>query len=274
MIDIHTHLHPPRLFAAIRRWFAERSDWDLHAQPTEPADVAAVLRAAGVERFVFFSYAHKPGMAREINTWLARTSRELDRYGVALATVHPDDEDALADIRAALDDGCIGLKLHEDVQGVAVDDPRLAPVFEEMAARGAFLLVHVGPIPWSYPEGAGIARIARILAAHPKLNVVVAHMGAPDTNAYFALMETHPRLYLDTTMMFAKNSPLGADREFDRTLIAQHADRILYGTDFPNIPYAYEREHAGLIALGLPEASLDAIVSGNARRLLSTAGIV
>jgi predicted TIM-barrel fold metal-dependent hydrolase len=132
----------------------------------------------------------------------------------------------------------------------------------------------VGPIPGSYPEGSGIARIARVLAAHPTLNVVVAHMGAPDTNAYFALMASHPRLYLDTTMMFARDSPLGADREFDRTLIAQHADRVLYGTDFPNIPYAYEREHDGLIALGLPAASLDAIARGNARRLLASAGIV
>jgi predicted TIM-barrel fold metal-dependent hydrolase len=231
------------------------------------------LRAAGVERFVFFSYAHKPGMAREINAWLAQTSRELDGYGVPLATIHPDDDDALADMRAALDDGCIGLKLHEDVQGVAVDDPRLVPVFEEMAARGAFLLVHVGPIPWSYPEGAGIARVARVLAAHPRLNVVVAHMGAPDTDAYFALMAAHPRLYLDTTMMFAHDSPLGTDREFNRTLIARHADRVLYGTDFPNIPYAYEREHAGLLALDLPDASLDAIVTGNAKRLLATAGL-
>jgi len=273
MIDIHTHLHPPRLFAAIRRWFAERSDWDLRAQPTEPNDVAAVLRAAGVERFVFFSYAHKPGMAGEINRWLARTSRALDGFGLPLATIHPGDEDTLADIRAALDDGAIGLKLHEDVQGVAADDARLAPVYEELAARGAFLLVHVGPIPWSYPAGTGIARVARVLAKHPTLSVVVAHMGAPDTSGYFALMASHPRLYLDTTMMFAKDSPLGTGPAFDRTLIARHADRVVYGTDFPNIPYAYEREHAGLAALGLPDASLEAIVRGNARRLLAAAGV-
>ena len=273
MIDTHTHLHPPRLFAAIRRWFAEKSDWDIAAQPTEPADVAAVIRAAGVERFVFCSYAHKAGMAREINTWLAQTSRDLAGFGVALATVHTDDPAPLDDLRAALDDGCIGLKLHEDVQGIAVDDARLAPIFAEMAARGAFLLVHVGPIPWSFPQGSGIARVARVLAAHPALNVVVAHMGAPDTNAYFDLMAIHSRLYLDTTMVFAAGSPLGGERGIDLAALAARADRVLYGTDFPNIPYPYERESAGLRALGMPAASLDAIVRGNARRLLADAGI-
>ncbi|MGH7318573.1 MAG: amidohydrolase family protein, partial [Candidatus Rokuibacteriota bacterium] len=65
-IDAHTHLHPPRLFAAIRRWFAEHTDWNLRG-PMEPAAIAAALRAADVERFVFFSYAHRPGMARDLN---------------------------------------------------------------------------------------------------------------------------------------------------------------------------------------------------------------
>ena len=55
-IDIHTHLHPERLFRAIRKWFAERSDWKLE-YPTEPELVADFLRDHGVERFVYFSYA-------------------------------------------------------------------------------------------------------------------------------------------------------------------------------------------------------------------------
>ena len=61
--DAHTHLHPPRLFAAIRRWFDEHSDWELGG-PTEPDAVVAALRAVGVERFAFFTYAHRPGLAR------------------------------------------------------------------------------------------------------------------------------------------------------------------------------------------------------------------
>jgi predicted TIM-barrel fold metal-dependent hydrolase len=271
MIDIHTHLHPPRLFAAIRRWFAERSDWDLGAQPTEPQAVAASLRAAGVERFVFCSYAHKPGMARELNAWLAATSRELQRYGMPLGTVHPDDDDPLGDLRAALDAGCVGLKLHEDVQRIAADDPRLDAVYAELARRNAFVLVHVGPIPWAYPQREGLARIERVLGRHPSLDVVVAHFGAPDSAGYLEATARYRGLHLDTTMVFAGGSPMGGDTGVAPATIAAHADRILYGTDWPNVPYPYANERAGLERLQLPAAALRAILRDNAARLLRLA---
>jgi predicted TIM-barrel fold metal-dependent hydrolase len=271
MIDVHTHLHPPKLFKAIRRWFAERSSWDLSGHPTEPSDVAAALRAAGVERFVFFSYAHKTGMARDLNAWLAQTSRELGGYGVPLGTVHLDDPGYLEDITAALDGGCIGLKVHEDVQRLAVDDRRFDAVYRTMAERGAFLLVHVGPIPWARVPDEGAARIEGVLERHPELNVVVAHFGEPDTLRYFAMMDRHPRLHLDTTMVFADGSPIGGPPEYDPALFEAHAGRVLYGTDYPNIPYPYLRERTGIERLGLSPATFDAVMRGNAARLIARA---
>jgi predicted TIM-barrel fold metal-dependent hydrolase len=271
MIDVHTHLHPPRLFAAIRRWFAERSEWDLGGQPDDPAAVAGVLRAAGVERFIFFSYAHKTGMARELNAWLTATARDLGGIGIPLGTIHPDDPAYLEDLRIALDAGCIGIKLHEDVQRLAVDDPRLDAVHRELSERRAMLLVHVGPIPWDYPPDAGAARVERVLERHPDLRVVVAHMGAPDTARYFSLMERHPHLYLDTTMALANGSPMERKGEVDLAQLEAHADRVLYGTDFPNIPYAYTAERDAIAALGLSPQALEAIFHENAAALIARA---
>ena len=269
MIDIHTHLHPPRLFAAIRRWFAERSEWDLSLAPTEPHAVADVLRAAGVERFVFCSYAHKPGMARELNAWLVRASEELGGYGLPLATVHPDDPEYVADARVALEGGCIGLKLHEDVQRLAADDPRLDPVYAELAARDAFLLVHAGAIPWRYVKGDGLGRITRVLERHPKLTVVVAHYGVPDTAQYYALMDRHELLYLDTTMIFAPDSPMLESAV--ASLVGTRPDRVLYGTDYPNVPHAYGSEREGLERLHLDDAAMHAILHANAEGIISRA---
>jgi len=264
MIDVHVHLHPPRLFAAIRRWFAERSPWELY-HPTEPAAVAATLRAAGVERFVFCSYAHKPGMARELNAWLAATSRELGGYGLPLATVHLDDPDPLADLQAAFAAGCIGLKIHEDVQQLALDDPRFDPIYDEIAARAGFVLAHVGPVPWKHDTNDGPGRVTSVLARHPNLRVVVAHFGVPDSARYVAALPAFPNLFLDTTMAFAHGSPMfaGAGRE----LVEAGAGNIVLGTDYPNMPYAYDADRLGLEALGLAAPTLRAICSENARRL-------
>ena len=268
MIDIHTHLHPPRLFAAIRRWFAEHSDWDLTSQPSDPHTIARTLRENGVERFVFCSYAHKPGIARELNTWLAATSRELDSYGLPLATVHLDDASYVDDFSAALDAGCVGIKIHEDVQRLWIDDPRFEPILAIAEWRGAFVLVHVGHIPWSNDTRDGPRRIATLLRRHPNLNILVAHMGAPDTARYLALMDQHRGLYLDTTMGIAPDSPMRTGNLHELPL-AEHADRIVYGTDFPNIPYCYGSEAAGIRELGLSPGQTAQILRGNAAALLA-----
>jgi predicted TIM-barrel fold metal-dependent hydrolase len=263
MVDIHTHLHPPRLFAAIRRWFAERSSWAID-HPTEPTEVAAGLRRMGVERFVFCSYAHKPHMARELNAWLAQTARDLGGYGLPLATAHLADPDPAGDLRAALDDGCIGLKVHEDVQGLAVDDPRFGPLFDLLSERAGFVLAHIGPIPWSQDTREGPRRVAAVLDRHPDLRFVVAHMGVPDTSAYLALTARYPNLFVDTTMAFSSADLLTTASVAE---IEAASRAIVFGSDYPNIPYDYAADLRAIDALGLSAGARRAIFSANARRL-------
>jgi uncharacterized protein len=262
--DVHTHLHPPRLFAAIRRWFATHSPWVLE-HPTEPHAVARVLHEHGVERFAFFSYAHKPGIARDLNTWLTDTARELGDGAVPLGTVHVEDPDPAGDMRDALRAGCAGVKVHEDVQGFELDDPRLAGALDAVAEHEGFVLVHAGHIPWSNETHNAPARIARVLEAHPSLRVVVAHFGIPDQQRYIELARHEPRLFLDTTMAFAPMSSMRP--QIARADVERIAHQLVYGTDYPNIPYAYDGELRGLRALGLDEATLRAITTENARRL-------
>ena len=41
-------------------------------------------------------------------------------------------------------------------------------------------------------------------------------------------------------------------------------DRIIFGTDFPNLPYAWDREIKNLVSLNLPVKSLARILGQNA----------
>jgi predicted TIM-barrel fold metal-dependent hydrolase len=267
-IDAHTHLHPPRLFAAIRRWFDEHTDWNLQG-PSEPDAVAAALRAAGVERFVFFSYAHRPGMSRELNRWLRDAGAGLPD-GIPLGTVHADDDDPGAVVEEALGTlGLGGLKLHIQVQRFYPDDPRLDPVYERLVAFDRVLVIHVGTGPHTNAF-TGLQRFAGVLARFPALRAVICHMGAFETRLALALLERFPHLHLDTTMAmtpatipFTRIDPAVV---LDEDLL-RHRDRIVFGSDFPNLPYPYEEERRGLWARDLPPDVYQRIFRENARRL-------
>jgi uncharacterized protein len=50
--------------------------------------------------------------------------------------------------------------------------------------------------------------------------------------------------------------------------IEKNSSKILFGTDYPNIPYAYDFEPNVLRSLGLSDKALQAILGENARTLL------
>jgi predicted TIM-barrel fold metal-dependent hydrolase len=257
-IDAHVHLHPEPLARAIERWFADH-DW-IAGHSFDPAAVADTLRARGVRRFCFFSYAHKPGMSRELNRWLSRQAARLPD-AVALGTLHPDDPDLDDVAREATGDlGLRGFKFHHSVQRFHVDDPRLFGVYERAEADGHVFMPYRDPF-------TGIERFARLMERFPRLRVCVAHMGAFQSAECLALLPRYPHLYVDTTMAM---SPLatpftGADPTAvsDADLL-RHQDRVLFGSDFPLIPYDYDDERRWAWERGLDDRVRRKIFHDNA----------
>jgi predicted TIM-barrel fold metal-dependent hydrolase len=265
-IDAHVHLHPAPLARAIERWFAAHG-W-VNAHPFEPERVADTLRARGVRRFCFFSYAHKPGMARGLNRWLAGQAARLSG-AVALGTLHPDDADldAVA-LEATGDLGLRGFKFHHSVQRFHVDDRRLFPVYERAEAAGHVFVLHAGTMPYRDPF-TGIEPFRRVMERYPRLRVCVAHMGAFQSVEFLALLARYPHLYVDTTMAMTSHATpfVGADPTAvsDADLIAQQ-DRVMFGSDFPLIPYDYELERGWAWERGLDDGIRRKIFHDNASR--------
>ena len=77
-----------------------------------------------------------------------------------------------------------------------------------------------------------------MLKDHPTLKLCVPHLGADEFDAYARLLERYDNLWLDTTMAVAGYFPMALPAR----LLHVRPERILYGTDFPNIPYAWDRE--------------------------------
>lgn len=107
-----------------------------------------------------------------------------------------------------------------------------------------------------------------MLARHPRLRLIVAHMGMPEYADFLDLAETYGSVMLDTTMAFTDFSERSAPfpvRERGRLL--DLGERILLGSDFPNIPYPYLHQLEALERLGLGDEWLRAVCHGNGARL-------
>ena len=164
--------------------------------------------------------------------------------------------------------------MHVPVGGYDPRDPLLQPVWRRLEAAGTPVVTHVGsgPAPGAVPF-TGQDVFADVMADVPGLRAIIAHMGAPQWEGFLALVLRHERMALDTTMaftdFFAGISRFPADL---LETVAANPDRVVLGTDFPNIPYDYCHELASLVALGFDGDWLRAVCWGNAAAILGIAG--
>jgi predicted TIM-barrel fold metal-dependent hydrolase len=140
-------------------------------------------------------------------------------------------------------------------------------VWERLRALDGVLVIHCGTGPHTN-EFTGLAALARVLERVPGLRASICHMGVFETRAALRLLDRFPELRLDTTMaLTAASTPFtrvdpAVVRDADLLL---YQDRILFGSDFPNLPYPYEEERRALWARDLPLDAYQRIFHDNAR---------
>ncbi len=268
LVDAHVHVFPDRLFDAVWRWF-DQHGWPIRYRLYADA-VIAHLRARGVAHQVLLHYAHKPGIARAMNAFVAElTTRHAGVTG--LATVYPGEPGQVEILSDAFAAGLRGVKLHCHVQGLAADDASVADVYSLCQQRGVPVVIHAGREPTSdaLPVDpytiCDVSRVAWVLKEFPKLKLCVPHLGADEFDSYAELMCRHDTLWLDTTMMLASYFDIPDVMKFVRA----RPQRVVFGTDFPNLPYAWDREARALANSALPRDALQAICADSARELFA-----
>jgi predicted TIM-barrel fold metal-dependent hydrolase len=271
LFDVHVHFLPPRMQAKVWKQFDEAGpligrEWPIRYRGSEEERLEQ-LRALGVRRFSALSYAHIPGMAESLNDWAAELA---DRVPECLrsATFFPEPgvEEYVA---KRLANGVEVFKVHVQVGNFDLSDPLLDPVWGLLAEAGTPVVVHAGsgPVPARY---TGPGPVRAVLERHPRSTVVLAHMGAPEYAEFLELADRYERMHLDTTMAFT--SFFEAEAPYPRELLPRLrdlGDRVLLGSDFPSIPYAYAHQLESLEGLGLGEAWLRAVCWENASRLFA-----
>ena len=261
--DIHTHIHPADLPAAMR----------MYAQQ----NIVGMLNLAG---------GHGPTLEAQLEAAKPYGGRVLESVtinarGMFLPGWIEREVDAL---REAKQLGARGLKFHkalglgfEDPAGnrVKVDDPRLDPIFDEAGRLGLIVSIHSGdpkaffkpPTPdneryeelqanpgWSfygpqYPTWEELfGEFERRVARHPGTTFIGVHFGNdPEDPARVAqLLRTYPNLYVDTA---ARIGEIGRQKpDVLRAIFVEHRKRVLFGTDFSLAQ--------GEMMLGAPDGNL------------------
>ncbi|HEX6500024.1 MAG TPA: amidohydrolase family protein [Micromonosporaceae bacterium] len=272
LVDIHVHFLPPRMMRRVWAHFTEGSpligrDWPIRYRWSDEARIAH-LADLGVRAYTALAYAHRPGMAADLNAWTLDFAARTPGC-VPSATFYPEPG-VLGYTRAALDAGARVFKVHLQVGGYDPRDELLDPVWGLLAETGTPVVVHAGsgPVANGY---TGPGPFGQVLARHPTLTAVIAHLGAPEYAGFLDLAQRYPRVLLDTTMaltpFFEAMAPFPAElRPALRDLGL--AGRVVLGSDFPNIPYAYATQLAVLADLDFGEPWLRAVCWENGARLL------
>jgi len=252
-----------------------------------PLDLLATLDEAGVETIVDLDGGQGDGLSTEIERWQAAAPDRIAVFAgldyAAWAVDRAFGETEAARLRDSAARGARGLKVWKllglracdpDGRLVAVDDPRLDPLWTTAAALDLPVVIHVAdPIAFFEPldatnerreelqahpdwhfwpthsgdapgsEGfpsfdAILAAFGRLVARHPGTTFVGAHVGcaAEDLELVGRLLDANPNLSVDIA---ARLGELGRQPYSARAFFLRHADRILFGTDMGPDPDHY-----------------------------------
>jgi len=264
VVDAHVHIFPENIFSAIWSWFDENA-WPIRYRLTA-SGVFDFLLSHGIRHIIALHYAHKPGIARRLNQYMAKNCREHPDQVTGLATLFPGEEDAEGILREAFDSGLKGVKLHAHVQCFDMNSHDMDLIYDLCQSEKKVMVMHVGREPKSpaYPCDPHLLcradKLERVLKEYPQLKVCVPHLGADEFEPYRRMIEKHDNLWLDSTMMLAEYLPM----DYLPELADFRSDRIMFGTDFPNLPYAWDREIKRLARQNLAPDALAKILGRNA----------
>ncbi|MCP2315047.1 hypothetical protein APR12_000377 [Nocardia amikacinitolerans] len=271
IIDVHTHFMPERVLSKVWSYFDSVGpltgrSWPIAYREDEQVRLKT-LRDFGVRAFTSLVYPHKPEMAAWLNDWTAEFAARTPEC-LHTATFYP--EPGAADyVATALERGARVFKVHIQVGDFPPGDPLLTPVWGLLEDAGVPALIHCGsgPAPGRF---TGPEPIAELLRRFPRLKLIVAHMGTPEYAQFLDLAERHDGVYLDTTMVWTDFSEADAPfpvAEYGR--VREYGERILFGSDFPNIPYSYGHAIQALERLELGDDWVGQVCYRNAVDLFS-----
>lgn len=269
VVDIHLHvavyeeIHPWVL--AYRQSMLKEDALTYAQRHSTTQGMESLLDESGVDYGVLLAEISpittgKAGTERVVG--LCQDSKRL----IPFATVNPflTAQPAREIERAVVELGCKGIKLYPPYQHYYPNDPMMYPVYARAEALGVPVMFHTGSSVFrgsklKYGDPIFFDDIA---VDFPDLKIIMAHSGRGFWyDRAFFLSRLHRNLYMDISGL-PPQKLLSYFPEFER-----NADKILYGSDWPGMPYI--KRNLDLVRqLPIKEESKHKILGGNAARIL------
>ena len=257
LIDVHAHFYTAR---------SNRANWEtLNRSRIEAgtsigitAHVASILGSWGATSPTYFP---SPEDVTHGNQAMLEIARSHTGIVFGYCVVNPNYTDhALAELSRCFDQGMIGVKLAASRRA---NDVLLDPIAEFAADKSAPILQHVWQHrrqEWPGQEASDAAELADLASRHPRTNFLLAHLaGGGDWQHSLRVLRDIPNVWIDL-------SGSGVDTGMvEAALECAGVERLVWGCDV-TIDTGLAKLRF-IESLGLPEADLTRIRSGNACEL-------
>lgn len=279
IIDIHTHIFPDKMAAAVIDKLSRTSKSIAFTDGTFGGLIEA-MHSGGVDMSVILPVATNPYQVEKVNEV---SYNIIDRHHeegiISFGCIHPDYEDYSKELSKLKDLGFKGIKVHPVYQDTDLDDIKYLRIFERAAELDLIVITHAG-LDIGFP---GVVRCSPKMSRHVvdeigDFKFILAHMGGwknwDEVPEYLA----DTKVYIDTAFSTGTITPrpdsvwnaedlaMLNEEQFMKLFKVFGAKRILFGTDSP---WSDQRESIEFIEkLPINTEDKSAILGENVSRLL------
>jgi len=251
-------------------------------RPCSYENVLSQMDRLGIDRLITWNVAARPELSSLCNDWTARVRDRNPNRFIGFCCVHPGElDEAVEEVdRSVHELGLSGLKLHCQVQRVAISDPNVTHLIEKAKGMNLPVVLHVNPplfeefeslikdmprkgqtvqmtpddfLDTTRSEFCEPGQLDAVVEAYDSTKVMAAHMGG-----VFFGPAVNSRISFQTT---------GASKKIIEWACQYLGpERVVFGTDLPF--FKMDEELEKVTTANLSPDDKEKVLSGNILRIL------
>jgi predicted TIM-barrel fold metal-dependent hydrolase len=228
VVDWHMHCWLPEHLGDWKTMMISGS-----AYKASPEQFEEILHASNIGGCVVVGLQSRAIDLNIPNEFIAEIASRDPLRRVGVASVDPNDPDALQKVDEAAEMGLQGIKLSPPYQDFHPHSPEAWALYRRANDLNLFLIFHQGWVfdPRCMIENANPILLDRVAGAFPNMKIIIAHLGQPWIWETISVMIRRKNVFTDLSARLGK--PWQVYNGLMSAMEYNVCDRILFGSDFP-----------------------------------------